>query len=150
MNDPVTEIEAPIGERPVLSFREHHEKCDQFVLDCNAELRNRGFHACEAMVVVDWFGVIRFWRSEMTNMLNPQGIPQVFKVFCVLPQPWCGKVDLDVKAILNEGLEACGKKMVEMCSMAKAMRLDFSAYGRHVSGQRAPVHGKRKTALVLP
>src|SRR3990172_9345879 len=109
-------LDSPIIEnddaRPPPTFREHHEKADAFCEKCNEELRRRGFHVCEAHVNVDWFGVIRLWRHEMTNKVGPNGLPGVLNVECPLPNPWALPVPMSTAEILNEALRAADETAV--------------------------------------
>ena len=156
-SDMTTKIEespslAPVEGPAPLKFADFQTMADDFIAECNAELRRRGFHACEAFVVVDWIGQIVLHKFDMTAANG------VFNVNCRMPGPWqtnpAPALDsdrgADLPTILNRALDACEKGMIELCSRAKALRLSFAAHGRRVSQTivTPPVNGNGR--LVTP
>ena len=140
-------VQVGLMEEPgPLPFAEFQARADDFIGDCNAELRRRGFHACEAHVTVDWIGQIVLHKNDMT------GANGIFNINCRMPAPWQTNSQADLPTILNTALDACEKGMLEWCSRAKALRISFAAHGRRVSQTVAtPVmNGNGRTRIVAP
>lgn len=121
--------EPPIADVPAPpSFREHHDNLDHFVADCNAELRKRGFHCCEAYVHATWQGQAVLSVNSMTN-----GNPPIRNVNCPLPLPWTARQPLDLASAVTGALGAIEKGMIELCGRDRALRIAFNEFGRRVS-----------------
>jgi hypothetical protein len=140
----ITEVTPPVPEPDPVTFVQHQEWSDDFTAEVNAELRRRGFHACEAFASVDWVGQIVLHKFDMTAANG------VFNVNCRMPGPWQTEPPADVATILNTALDACERGMIELCSRAKALRVSFAAHGRRVSQTivTPPVCGNGKSRIL--
>jgi hypothetical protein len=145
-------IALPPEEKPPLTFADHMAQLDDFVADCNAELRKRGFHVCEAHVTGNWMGEAVLTNIAAINSPVQQGVPTL-PVACKLPLSWLMPEPLDLQTILSTGLQGIEKAMIEMCSRQKALRISFAEFARRTSRTLtiAPqTNGKRALIVSAP
>ena len=124
------EITLP-SDKPPLAYADHMALLDDFVMDCNAELRKRGFHVCEASVAGDWMGQAVLNVTAAINV--PPPAVKVLPIHCKLPLPWLLPEPMDLAMILSTALQSVEQAMIEMCSRDKVLRISFSAFAKKQS-----------------
>lgn len=151
--EPDLKIAPPPDEKPVLTFTQHMANLDDFAVDCNAELRKRGFHICEAHVSGNWMGEAMLCCVAALNAPDRPGL-SVMPVNCKLPLPWLlpESEPKDIATIVSSGLQAVENTMMEMCSRGKVLRISFAEIARRQSRTIAvaPVENGRTSILVTP
>ena len=134
-------------------FTDHHEKLDKYVEDCNAELRQRGFHVCEAMVSGDYQGRAVLRVLAPTTAKNPMGGVVFLEGGGLLPLPWRMENPPDIPEILSDALKTAETVFVDVCAKNKALRISFDGFARKQSrtietATQVPENGRLK--LVTP
>ena len=125
-------IDAPKKVEP-LSFKEHYDRLEAFVDECNLLLRNRGFRLCEACVLANWSGQAILTRSEMTDRRYPNGTPVIAQNRAFLMLPWTtNDSEVDAEMILNYTLGEIEKSCAGQCARVKAVRISFNSYARQM------------------
>jgi len=141
-------IASPPDAKPVLTFASHMAMLDDFVADCNQELRKRGFHVCEANVAGNWLGQATLVVTAAINAPTIGAMP----VACKLMLPWLLPEPMDVATIVTNGLQAVEGTMVELCSRNRVLRISFEEVARRQSRTLtiAPPENGRRSVLVTP
>lgn len=122
-----------MSEAEPMTFREHHEKVDAYVDAVNAELRQRGFHACEVHAWSSYGeGQVILKVSAPTSGKNPMGGTIFLQTELPLPLPWRLPADkmMEPKEILNQALKASEKMLIRLCGQHKILRITFAAFAR--------------------
>ena len=112
------------------AFTDHHGNLDLFVEECNAELRDRGFHACEAQVVADWHGRAKLAVACATGAKNQSGGAVFIEAGGYLPLPWMNAEPPSLQDLLDEALKTADQAFVDICAQHKVLRLSFPAFAR--------------------
>ena len=125
------EIKIVENESP-LTFEQAHEALDRWVDGLNEELRNRGFHRCQAFVGATLCGDAVLAVVYPLNLAGPGGSPQTYIAQVRFLPPWNRNVEVDDVGFLNAALAECERQAALMCSKhpAKPLRLSFSALAR--------------------